>query len=152
MTNIAKLNYSHTKKLLCFWWDQKGLFTMSCSNPMKLSVLSVISSNWLNWVTERKKIFYWRWKEEDDFVARQCAVKIILEVISDMRQEILPHAAYSSNLAPSEYHFFQSLQHYLVDSHFESSEEVDKSINKFINSKPPFFFRSKLKTTIRFSF
>ena len=74
--------------------------------------------------------------------ARPHTAKTTLEVISAMGWEILPHAAYSPDLAPSDYHLFRSLQHYRVDSHFKSPVEVDKSIDDFINSKPPSFFRS----------
>ncbi|CAK9803683.1 Mariner Mos1 transposase [Anthophora quadrimaculata] len=48
-------------------------------------------------------------------------------------------------MVPSNYHLFRSLQHYLVDSHFKSLEEVGKSINEFIQSKPPSFYRNGIR-------
>jgi hypothetical protein len=59
--------------------------------------------------------------------------------------EVLPHAAYSPDLAPSDYHLFRSLQHHLVDEHFKTVDEVQKSIDDFIESKPPSFFREGIR-------
>jgi hypothetical protein len=59
--------------------------------------------------------------------------------------EVLPHAAYSPDLAPSDYHLFQSLQHHLADTHFKTVEEVRKSIDDFIASKLPSFFRDGIR-------
>ncbi|CAK9825563.1 Mariner Mos1 transposase, partial [Anthophora retusa] len=50
-------------------------------------------------------------------------------LISSLGWEILLHAAYSPDMAPSDYHLFRSLQHHLVGSHFKSLEEVGKSMN-----------------------
>ncbi|EFN81193.1 hypothetical protein EAI_13128, partial [Harpegnathos saltator] len=36
-------------------------------------------------------------------------------------------------------------QHHLADSQFRTSEEVRKSIDDFIKSKPPSFFRSGIQ-------
>jgi hypothetical protein len=62
------------------------------------------------------------------------------DVICSLGWEVLPHAAYSPDLALSDYHLFKSLQHHLADTHFKTVEEVQKSIDDFITSKPPSFF------------
>jgi len=49
--------------------------------------------------------------------------------------ELLPHAAYSPNMAPSDYYLFRSLQH-VADTHFMRFEEIRKCIDDFIASKP----------------
>jgi len=77
--------------------------------------------------------------------ARPHTAKATMEVISNLNWEVLPHAAYSPDLAPSDYHLFRSLQHHLCDSHFRSLEEVKKSIDEFIESKSPSFFRSGIR-------
>jgi len=44
--------------------------------------------------------------------------------------KLLPHAAYSPDMAPSDdYYLFQSLQHHLADTHFMSFEEIRKYID-----------------------
>jgi len=40
--------------------------------------------------------------------------------------EVLPHAAYSSDLALSDYHLFASMDHALDEQRFGSYEDVKK--------------------------
>jgi hypothetical protein len=56
-------------------------------------------------------------------------------VIYSLSWEVLPHATYSLDLAPSDYHLFRSLQHHFTDMYFKTLKEVRKSINDFIASK-----------------
>jgi hypothetical protein len=67
------------------------------------------------------------------------------DVICSLGWEVLPHALYSPDLAPSDYHLFRLLQHHLADTHFKTVEEVRKSIDDFIASKPPSFFRDGIR-------
>lgn len=76
---------------------------------------------------------------------RGYTAKATLKTTSDLGWKILPHAAYSPDLAPSDYHLFRSLQHHVADSHFTSVEEVEKNIVEFIDSKQPSFFRSGIR-------
>ena len=41
--------------------------------------------------------------------------------------EVLPHPAYSPDIAPSDYGLFQSMQHFLRVRRFESFDEVDEA-------------------------
>jgi len=54
--------------------------------------------------------------------------------------ELLPHAAYSSDMVPSDYYLFWSLQQHLADTHFVRFEEVRKCIDDFIALKPVSFY------------
>jgi len=50
--------------------------------------------------------------------------KLVKETIEAFSWEILPHAAYSSDLAPSDYHLFVSMGHALAQQRFTSYEDV----------------------------
>jgi len=52
--------------------------------------------------------------------------------IFELGWELLPHAAYSPDMAPSDYYLFRSLQHHLADTHFVRFEELRKCIDDFI--------------------
>ena len=55
--------------------------------------------------------------------------------------ELFPHAAYSPDMVPFDYHVFWSLQHHFADRHFERLEEIRQCIDDFIASKPVSFYR-----------
>jgi len=51
------------------------------------------------------------------------AIRDTLEALS---WEVLPHVAYSPDLAPSDYHLFASISHALAEQRFGSYEDVKK--------------------------
>ncbi|GFU70513.1 uncharacterized protein TNCV_2511691 [Trichonephila clavipes] len=53
----------------------------------------------------------------------------------------LRHSPYSSDLAPSDYHFFSSLDNHLRDKSFTNEAEVRQAITDFFASHSPEFYR-----------
>ena len=45
--------------------------------------------------------------------------------------EVMPHPAYSPDLAPSDYHLFRSLQNHMNGKTFESNEAVKNELITF---------------------
>jgi len=74
--------------------------------------------------------------------------KKTLETIADLGWEILSYATHSPDLAP-DYYLFRSLQHHLSESQFKSVEQVQKSLDEFIESKSPSFFPSGIRNCLR---
>jgi len=72
--------------------------------------------------------------------ARSHIAKVIKDTLSALQWEVLPHAAYSPDYAPSDYHLFRSLRHGLADQHFETYEEIKKRFDEWIASKDERFF------------
>ena len=69
--------------------------------------------------------------------------KPVKETIEAFSWEILSHAAYSPDLAPSDYYSFASMGHALSDQHFTSYENVRKWLDdRFASKKRQFFWRS----------
>ena len=66
--------------------------------------------------------------------------KPVKETIEAFSWEILSHAAYSPDLAPSDYYLFASMGHALSDQHFTSYENVRKWFDDWFASKERQFF------------
>ena len=54
--------------------------------------------------------------------------------------EVLEHPPYSPDLAPSDYHLFRSLQHFLRGKEFRTMDEIKENISRYFASKPPGFY------------
>jgi len=77
--------------------------------------------------------------------ARPHVAKAIQDHIFALGWELLPHPAYSSNMVPSDYYLFRSLQHHLADTQFVRFKEIRKCIDDFIASKPVIFYRQGIR-------
>jgi [histone H3]-lysine36 N-dimethyltransferase SETMAR len=62
------------------------------------------------------------------------------EKIETFSWEILLHAAYSPDLAPSDYHLFASMGHALAEKRFTSYENVQNWVEDWFASKEQVFF------------
>lgn len=144
-TSTEKSNSYVKKILLCMWWDVQGVVYYEL-----LDTDQAISEEryqqqliHLNKALEQKRPYIGQGTRQvilqQDNV-RPHAIKAMKDVICSLGWEILPHATYSPDLVPSDYHMFQSLQHHMGDSHFNTVEEIQESIEDFINSKPKIFF------------
>ena len=66
--------------------------------------------------------------------------KITQHKIEELGWELLPHPPYSPDLAPSDYHLFRSMQHFLEEKKFKNSEEVKIWVSSYFDSRPAGFF------------
>ena len=55
--------------------------------------------------------------------------------------ELLPHPAYSPDLAPSDYHLFRFMAHFLRGRNFENIEAVEVGLTKLFASKNKDWYR-----------
>ena len=58
--------------------------------------------------------------------------------------ELIPHPAYSPDLAPSDFFLFPNLKKDICGPHFQSDEEVVTAVEECVNGENPDFFSSGL--------
>ena len=66
--------------------------------------------------------------------------KRVKKTIETFSWEILAHAAYSPDLAPSDYHLFASLGHALAEQRFTSYENVREWLDNWFDLKDEQFY------------
>ncbi|EFN78654.1 Histone-lysine N-methyltransferase SETMAR, partial [Harpegnathos saltator] len=71
--------------------------------------------------------------------------KSVKETLEALRWEVLPHAAYSPDCAPSDYHLFRSTAHALAEERFNSYENVEKWVSDRIASEDASLFRRGIR-------
>jgi transposase len=55
-----------------------------------------------------------------------------IDALETLKFEVLSHPPYSSDLAPSDFHFFPHLKRDLKGIHFTSDEEVKQAVTSWI--------------------
>ncbi|XP_076177098.1 histone-lysine N-methyltransferase SETMAR-like [Ptiloglossa arizonensis] len=77
--------------------------------------------------------------------ARPHTARITVEKIKNFNWKLLPHRSYSPDLAPSDYHLFRSMQHFLSGQNFNNSEDVKSALNEYFDSKSQKFFENGIR-------
>lgn len=144
---IAKRNIHAAKTLLCIWWDCEGVVYHEFLKPGETVTGERYKSQLirLNEALAQKRPFTGAGTRPVILLhdnARPHTSKTTVDYLSNLGWEVLPHAAYSPDMAPSDYYLFRSLQHHLADEQFKTLDDVQKSLTNFIHSKSPSFFRT----------
>ena len=76
--------------------------------------------------------------------ARVHTCKVAMDAIERNGYELIPHPAYSPDLAPRDFFLFPNLIKDIRGLHFRSDEEVVTAVEEWVNGKGPDFFSSGL--------
>ena len=78
--------------------------------------------------------------------ARVHTCKVAMDTVERNGYELIPHPAYSPNLAPSDFFLFTNLKKDIRECHFRSDEEIVTAVKEWVSGKDPDFFSSGLMT------
>ena len=131
--------------MLCVWWDQKGVVYYELLNPgetvnTKRYQQQLID---LNRSLLKKRPEYQKRQHKVIFLhdnAPSHMAKPVRDTLGALSWEVLPHAAYSPDLAPSDYHLFASMGHALAEQRFGSYEDVKKWLDEWFAAKGEDFY------------
>ena len=80
--------------------------------------------------------------QQDNAGVHTC--KVAMDAAERNGYELIPHSAYSPDLAPSDFFLFPNLKKNIRGLHFRSDEEVVTAVEEWVNGKYPDFFSSGL--------
>ncbi len=61
--------------------------------------------------------------------------KLTQQKIEQLGWEVLEHAPYSSDLAPSDYHLFLSVRNYLCNKNYKDFDELKSDLTAFFETQ-----------------
>jgi histone-lysine N-methyltransferase SETMAR len=142
---IPKRNIHGKKALLSIWWDQKGVIHHELLKQGETVTGHLYQDQIirLSQALREKRPEYEKRQHKVILLhdnARPHVDKRVQERLELLRWEVLPHAPYSPDCAPSDFHLFRSMAHSLADIRFQSFEEVEKWVTDWIATKDADFF------------
>ena len=124
--------------MLCVWWDQKGVVYYELLKPGEMVNTKRYQQQLIDLI---------RLKNDQNTKRDNTRSFFSMTMLHHTRQnqfgtrwEVLPHAAYSPDLVPSDYHLFASMGHALAEQRFGSYEDVKKWLDEWFAAKGEDFY------------
>lgn len=129
------------KVMLSVWWDHIGVIHYELLEK-NTTITAALYCNQLDRVAEKLERVrpghgQVRYLHDN---ARPHVANTTRQKLLDLQWEVLPHPPYSPDIAPTDYHLFNSLSSAMTDIEFENEAELDLWIHDFFSSKPHEFY------------
>ena len=136
----------HQKKvLLSVWWDIRGVVHLELLEPghtitaevycQQLERLKLAIDQKRPALANRRGVVF----HHDN--ARPHTARITKQKLEEFGWELLPQPPYSPDIAPSDYHLFRSMQHYLDGKSFRNVGDVRNFLTSYFEEKEEDFYR-----------
>ena len=142
-----KTQPSAGKVMATVFWDPKGVIMLDFL-PKRSTITGVYYANLLDQLRtairekRRGKLSKGVLLQRDNARVQSC--KVAMDAVERNGYELIPHPAYSPDLAPSHFFLFPNLKKDIRGLHFRSDEEVMTAVEEWVNGKDPDFFSSGL--------
>ena len=132
--------------MLSVWWDMKGVIYFELLEPRKTITADLYSQQLVrvSQSLESKRPYTYKGRRKVILLhdnARPHVAKTTQATIEKLGWEVLPHPAYSPDLAPSDYHLFRSMEHFFREKTYADLESIRKDVDQFFNLKPTSFYQ-----------
>ena len=135
------------KVMATVFWDAKGIIMLDFL-PKRSTITGMSYANLLDQLRttfhekHQGKLSKGVLLQQDNVRVHTC--KVAMDAVERNRYELIPHPAYSPDLAPSDFFLFPNLKKDIRGLHFWSDEEVVTAVEEWVNGKDPDFFISGL--------
>ena len=142
-----KTQPSAGKVMATVFWDAKAVIIVHVL-PKRSTITGVYYANLLDKLRtaihekRRGKLSKGVLLQQDNARVHTC--KVAMDAVERNGYELIPHLAFSPDLAPSDFFLFQNLKKDIRGLHFRSDEEVVTAVEEWVNGKDPDFFSSRL--------
>ena len=143
-----KTQPSAGKVMATVFWDAKGIIMLDFL-PKRSTITGVYYANLLDqlrtaihekcWGKLSKGVLL----QQDNTRVHTC--KVAMDAVERNWYELIPHPAYSPDLAPSDFFLFPNLKKDIRGLHFWSDEKVVMAVEEWVNGKDPDFLYARLK-------
>ena len=131
--------------MLCIWWDQKSVLYYKLLKPGEtingeryrtqlIRLKRAIAEKRPEYATRHEAIIFHHYN------ARPHVAIPVKNYFENSGWKVLPHPPYNPDLAPSDYHLFQSMQNALTEIRFTSEQGIKNWLDSFLAAKPSRFF------------
>lgn len=147
---VVKHQRFERKVMLCVWWNYEGVIHFELI-PNGKSIDSKLYSSQLHRMYEKLKEKYpslvnrKRVLLQQDNAKPHTAIRTKKKIVELEGIELLPHPAYSPDLAPSDYYLFRSLAHFLRGRSFSNVNDVEIACLEFFSSKSKQWYLSGIQ-------
>ena len=110
--------------------------------------LKILNFDQIDFIKQKKTLFSCNGKQKVILLhdkTRPHVAKTVRERIENLGREVLPHPAYSPDLAPSDYHLFRSMQHFFQEKIYTEVESIKKDLDSYFSSRPESFYKSRIQ-------
>ena len=106
--------------------------------------MQICSTNWELWSVKNAEVNSPMGFCSNRTMRESTLAKIAMDAVERNGYELIPHLAYSPDLAPSDYFLFPNLKKDIRGRHFRSNDEVVAVVEEWVRDKDPGFFSSGL--------
>ena len=143
--NKFKTQPSAGKVIVTVFWDAVGILMLDFL-PKRSTITGVYYANLLDQlrtaIREKGKLSKGVLLQQDNMRVHTC--KVTMNAVERNGYELIPHPAYSPDLASSDFFLFPNMKKDIHGHHFRSDEEVLTAVEEWVNGKDPDFFSSGL--------
>ena len=142
-----KTQPSAGKVMATVFWDAKGIIILDFLLK-RSTITGVHYTNLLDQLRTaicekcRGKLSKGVLLQQDNARVHTC--KVAMDAVERNGYELIPHPAYSPDLAPSDFFLFPNLKKDIRGLHFRSDEKVVTAVEEWVNGKDPDIFSSGL--------